>query len=282
MRAARQAWRRLEPVHSMIYFVPEAPERYAALGLDARTAYFASRAAAFGRASAEVVIATFYNFNPDVVRAAIPAAWEKASPEQVLDARADAATAALRRGGVDRLPGLEETVSLARRAAEAAGDHAQGRPLYAAHAALPWPDEPILQLWWAQTLLREFRGDGHIAVLTTEGVTPVEALVLHVATGTMPKKFLTATRAWPAEEWGGDRREPPRARPARRRVPQPRGRGLPPGASRTAPTRSRSPPTPPWARRAASASPNWPAPSAGPSWTAASSASPSAPPEGLR
>ncbi|MCP9954109.1 hypothetical protein LUX33_40660 [Actinomadura madurae] len=201
MRAARQAWRRLEPVHSMIYFVPEAPERYAALGLDARTAYFASRAAAFGRASAEVVIATFYNFNPDVVRAAIPAAWEKASPEQVLDARADAATAALRRGGVDRLPGLEETVSLARRAAEAAGDHAQGRPLYAAHAALPWPDEPILQLWWAQTLLREFRGDGHIAVLTTEGVTPVEALVLHVATGTMPKKFLTATRAWPAEEW---------------------------------------------------------------------------------
>ncbi|MEU5994720.1 hypothetical protein ABZ806_37575 [Spirillospora sp. NPDC047418] len=201
MRAARRAWRRLEPVHAMIYFVPEASERYAALGLDPRTAYFASRAAAFGRASAEVVIATFYNFNPEVVRAALPAAWEKTTPEKVLAAREDAAGAALRRAGIDRLPDLAETVSLARRAAEAAGDHAQGRPLYAAHASLPWPDEPILQLWWAQTLLREFRGDGHIAVLTAEGVTPVEALVLHAATGTMPKAFLTGTRAWPAEQW---------------------------------------------------------------------------------
>ncbi|MCP9983335.1 hypothetical protein LUX32_41320 [Actinomadura madurae] len=282
MRAARQAWRRLEPVHSMIYFVPEAPERYAALGLDARTAYFASRAAAFGRASAEVVIATFYNFNPDVVRAAIPAAWEKASPEQVLDARADAATAALRRGGVDRLPGLEETVSLARRAAEAAGDHAQGRPLYAAHAALPWPDEPILQLWWAQTLLREFRGGRahrrphHGGRHPGRGPRPARGHRHHAQE--VPDGDPRVAR----RGMGGDRREPPRARPARRRVPQPRGRGLPPGASRTAPTRSRSPPTPPWARRAASASPNWPAPSAGPSWTAASSASPSAPPEGLR
>jgi hypothetical protein len=201
MRAARRAWRRLEPVHAMIYFVPEATERYAALGLDARTAYFASRAAAFGRASAEVVIATFYNFNPDVVRRAIPGAWEKTDPERLLAARADAAGAALRRGGIDKLPDLEETASLARRAAEAAVDHAQGRPLFAAHAALPWPDEPILRLWWAQTLLREFRGDGHIAVLTAEGVTPIEALVLHAATGTMPKEFLTATRAWPAEKW---------------------------------------------------------------------------------
>ncbi|WP_433477581.1 SCO6745 family protein [Spirillospora sp. CA-142024] len=201
MRAARQAWRRLEPVHGMIYFVPEAPERYAALGLDARAGYFASRAAAFGRASAEVVIATFYNFNPAVVRRALPAAWEKATPEQLLAARADAAGAALRRAGVDRLSGLEETLALARRAAEGARDHAQGRPLYAAHAALPWPDEPILQLWWAQTLLREFRGDGHVAVLTAEGVTPLEALVLHAATGTIPTPFLKATRAWPAAEW---------------------------------------------------------------------------------
>ena len=201
MRAARRAWRRLEPVHAMIYFVPEATERYAALGLDAETAYFASRSAAFGRASAEVVIATFYNFNPEVVRRAIPAAWEKTTPERLLAARAEAAAAALRRGGVDRLPNLEETAALARRAAEAAADHAQGRALYAAHAALPWPDEPVLRLWWAQTLLREFRGDGHIAVLTAEGVTPVEALVLHAASGALPKEFLTATRAWPAEQW---------------------------------------------------------------------------------
>ncbi|TDC56037.1 hypothetical protein E1281_09450 [Actinomadura sp. KC345] len=201
MQAARQAWRRLEPVHSMIYFVPEGPERYAALGLDARSGYFASRSAAFGRASAEIVIATFYNFHPAIVRRALPAAWDAAAPERVLAARTDAAGAALRRAQIHRLPALEETLALARRAAEAARDQAHGRPLFAAHAALAWPDEPILQLWWAQTLLREFRGDGHIAVLTAEGVTPLEALVLHGATGTVPTPFLKATRAWPSDEW---------------------------------------------------------------------------------
>ncbi|MBO2458786.1 SCO6745 family protein [Actinomadura violacea] len=201
MRAAREAWRRLEPVHAMIYFVPEGSERYAALGLDAAAGYFAPRSAAFGRASAELVIATFYNFNPALVRGALPAAWEKASPEQVLAARLDAAGTALRRAGIHRVPGLDEVTGLATRAAEAAREHLHGRPLFAAHAALPWPDEPIDRLWHAQTLLREFRGDGHIAALTDAGVAPLEALVLHAATGTIPTPFLKASRAWPAEEW---------------------------------------------------------------------------------
>lgn len=198
---ARRAWRRLEPVHGMIYFVPEAPERYAALGLTGMSGYFASRSAAFGAASAELVIATFYNFNPALVRQALPSAWAATSPEQVLQARMEAAGAALRRGGIDRVPGLDETLALARQAATAALDHAQGRPLYAAHAALAWPEEPLLQLFHAQTLLREFRGDAHVALLTSEGVAPVEALVLHAASGAVPEIFLKASRGWPAEKW---------------------------------------------------------------------------------
>jgi hypothetical protein len=201
MRAAREAWRRLDPVHGMIYFVPEGPERYAALGLDAAAGYFASRSAAFGRASAEIVIATFYNFDPRLVRSHLPAAWEKATPEAVLAARLDAAGSAQRRGRIDSVPGIDDTLELAARAAEAACDRLHGRPLFAAHAALPWPDEPIDRLWHAQTLLREFRGDGHVAALTDAAVTPLEALVLHAATGTIPTPFLKATRAWPADEW---------------------------------------------------------------------------------
>jgi hypothetical protein len=201
MKAARQAWRRLEPVHAMIYFVPEGGQRYADLGLDATAGYFASRGAALGRASAELVIATFYNFNPRLVRSAIPAAWDVVTPEQMLAARLDAAGAALRRAKIDQVPGLEETLALARRAAAAARELPHGRPLFAAHAALDWPDEPILQLWHAQTLLREFRGDGHIAVLLDEGVGPLEALVLHGATGAVPTPFLKMSRAWPEEEW---------------------------------------------------------------------------------
>ncbi|MCG5219309.1 SCO6745 family protein [Streptosporangium sp. KLBMP 9127] len=202
VQAARQAWRRLEPVHGMIYFVPEASERFAALGLTARmSGYFASRAAPFGRASAELVIATFYNFAPALVRQVIPAAWEITTPEEVLAARLEAADAALRRAKLHEHPDLTETATLARHAAEAACDHLHGRPLFAAHAALPWPDDPLLVLWHAQTLLREFRGDGHVGLLLSEGITPPEALVLHAATGEVPVRFLKASRSWPERDW---------------------------------------------------------------------------------
>ncbi|MFD0000914.1 hypothetical protein ACFVJ4_00655 [Streptomyces sp. NPDC127178] len=203
METARAAWRRLEPVHAMIYFVPEGRLRYADLGLSARAGYFTSRSAAFGRASAELVISTFYNFNPDVVRQAVDGAWDATTPQQVLDARYAAAGEALRRAGIDELPNFDEVLALTRRAAEAAREHAQGRPLFAAHAALPWPQEPVLQLWHAQTLLREFRGDGHVACLLSEGVSGLEALVLHAATGEVPVDFLKASRAWPEEKWAG-------------------------------------------------------------------------------
>ena len=43
-------------------------------------------------------------------------------------------------------------------------------------------------LWHAQTLLREFRGDGHIAPLVQHGIDPVEALGLHLATGSCPRR----------------------------------------------------------------------------------------------
>ncbi|GAA3441149.1 SCO6745 family protein [Planomonospora venezuelensis] len=201
VQLARQSWRRLEPLHGMIYFVPEATERYAALGLDVHAGYFASRSAAFGAASPELVIATFYNFCPALVRRALPAAWEAVTPEKILQARYDAADAALRRGGIHELPGLAETAALARRAAEHACEQPQGRPLFAAHATLPWPSDPLLELWHAQTLLREFRGDGHVATLLAEGVGPLEALVLHGASGGVPTIFLKLSRAWPEEEW---------------------------------------------------------------------------------
>ena len=64
---------------------------------------------------------------------------------------------------------------LARTATE--GCTAAGRPLYAAHASLPWPDAPHLALWHAITLLREFRGDGHIACLVDAGLDGIDALV---------------------------------------------------------------------------------------------------------
>ena len=45
---ARKTWRTLEPLHGMVYFVPEAAEAYARLGITGRSGYFASRAAPMG------------------------------------------------------------------------------------------------------------------------------------------------------------------------------------------------------------------------------------------
>ncbi len=199
---ARKMHRTLEPYHGFVYFAPELAQGFAALGLDDRQmGYFASRAAAFGPVPAEVVIATFYNFSPSLVRAAIPAAWALASPADILDARRAGVDAALRRVLGDDVAGQDvaEAAQLARLATEACT--LDGRPLYAAHAALDWPDQPHLVLWHAVTLLREFRGDGHIACLVEQGISGLEALVIHAATGEVPRAVLQSTRARTDEEW---------------------------------------------------------------------------------
>jgi len=200
---ARRTWRTVEPIHGMSYFAPETQAEFSALGLVGRMGYFGSRAAPMGPVTADVVIATFYNFRPALVRDSIPAAWERATPAQILDARVRGADAALRRtlGPAVTSPEMVEAADLARAAATAACTRLEGRPLFAGHASLPWPDEPHLVLWHAQTLLREFRGDGHIAALVTAGLTGLEAAITHVATGEVPGAVLASTRAWPTEEW---------------------------------------------------------------------------------
>ncbi len=199
----RKTWRTLEPIHGMIYFVPEANAGYKSIGLHGRSGYFASRAAPMGAVDAAVVVATFFNFEPGLVHDAMRGVWERTTPAAVLEARLHAVDTALRRADPDAATGtaIAEAAALARRAAEVACEHPEGRPLFAGHAALAWPDEPHLVLWHAQTLLREFRGDGHIAELVTREITGLEALVLHAATGEVPKAALTATRQWTDEQW---------------------------------------------------------------------------------
>jgi len=205
---SRTTWRAVEPVHAMVYFAPEAQEEYAALGLDLAgnraLGYFPARAAALGRVGPGTVQATFFNFSRLAVEFGITGVWEQVSPEQLVEARRRGADRALRRMCGDLLdgPGVPEAVELARTAAS--GCTPYGRPLYAAHADLPEPELPHLQLWHALTLLREFRGDGHIAALVTEGVSGLEAAVLHVALGdSWSRKGLQTTRAYSDEEWDG-------------------------------------------------------------------------------
>jgi hypothetical protein len=200
---ARKTWRTVEPIHGMVYFAPEAPASYAKLGIREESGYFMSRSAPMGAVRDSTVIATFYNFRPALVRSAMAGAWESATPEQVLAARLEAADTALRRmlGDAVGSSEMERAATLARAAAVRAGERCGGRPLFAGHAALDWPTEPHTVLWHAQTLLREFRGDGHIAALLMYDLDPVEALVMHAASGEVPVGVLRSTRGWADAEW---------------------------------------------------------------------------------
>ncbi|MEV3990298.1 hypothetical protein AB0J57_15460 [Streptomyces sp. NPDC049837] len=201
----RRMWHLLEPVHAVLYYAPEAFEEAAALGYGTEErwpSYFAWRAAPLGPVGAGRVASAFYSFSPAMVERYVPAAWRVAAPGDVLAARLRAVDRFYRRLPGADVGGLDRAAALARRAAEAAV-HA-GRPLAAANAALEWPDAPHLVLWQAATILREHRGDGHLAALLTAGLDPVEALVSFAAIGAASAQTF-ASRGWSEDEWAAAR-----------------------------------------------------------------------------
>jgi hypothetical protein len=200
---ANRAHRAIEPLHNHLYFAAEQDEHLTAVGLrPGRMCYFAGRAAAMGAVGPGVVTATFSNFSPAIVARHIPRAWTLATPEQVVAARLDAARASLTRllGDAAAGPEVEELAGLLREAC--GGLSPEGRPLFAGHADQPWPEEPLLQVWHGATLLREHRGDGHVAVLVRCGLSGIEALQTHSATGRgFTAAAAQALRGWTDEEW---------------------------------------------------------------------------------
>ncbi|MFJ8538219.1 hypothetical protein [Streptomyces sp. NPDC093591] len=203
-RAGRRCHNVLNSLHATSYFAPELGKELAALGVThPRAVNFAVRAAALGPVGAGAVTAAFYNYRHELVARHVPAVWAIASPEDVLAARARAVDALLRRLlGEEAVASAEmaEAARLALRAAEACSRSA--RPLYSAHADLPVPEEPHLAYFHAATLLREHRGDGHLAVLMSVGLDGLEAVVTHTATGKgMSPKWVFSTRGWSQEDW---------------------------------------------------------------------------------
>ncbi|WP_326775383.1 SCO6745 family protein [Streptomyces sp. NBC_01445] len=203
----RQMWHLIEPLHAVLYYAPEAFEEAAGLGFrtDERwPSYFAWRAAPLGAAGPTRVASAFYSFNPDMVAEHVPAAWRTAAPDAGLAGRLRSVDRAYRTLFGERLDGpeLAEAAALARRAAEAV--NAEGRPLAAANAELPWPEEPHLVFWQAATVLREHRGDGHLAALLAAGLDPVEALVSFAAVGAASAQTFTS-RGWSQDQWDAAR-----------------------------------------------------------------------------
>ncbi|MFF7280332.1 SCO6745 family protein [Streptomyces griseorubiginosus] len=199
----RRLWHLLEPLHAVVYYAPEVFEEAAALGYDTKErwpSYFPLRAAPLGPVGAGQVASAFYSFSPRMVAEHMDSAWAVADPAAVSAARMRGIDRAYRALFGDRVggPELAAAAELARRAAESVDTAC--RPLAAANAGLEWPEAPHLQLWQAATILREHRGDGHIAALLVAGLDPVESLVSFAAIGAASVERFES-RGWSAEEW---------------------------------------------------------------------------------
>jgi hypothetical protein len=176
---ARRLHELTEPISLVNFFSPEPSDSMAALGFRSYwDGYFAGRSAPLGRVPAEVVHAAFYNFADGEVARHIPRVWDTTTPQAAHAARERGCVAALRRilGDLAGTSELERAAELL--AAASASAPTGGRVMYAGLRALPVPEEPVARLWHAANMLREHRGDGHIAALVCERISGTEAHVL--------------------------------------------------------------------------------------------------------
>lgn len=212
---ARRMWGLFEPVHVISYFATQARDAFEDAGLRGFwRGYFAGRAAPVGLTGAAPIVASFFTFAPAMVGKALPGVWDLITPRDALAVRQAGAVAALRSllAIADDAPAPPAVVAAGDRLAAATADlDWAGRALGAANAALPVPAEPLARLWHAATVLREHRGDGHIAALVAADLDGPEALALrtgvdrasdgsHVLAG-WNRELMQPARGWTDAEW---------------------------------------------------------------------------------
>jgi hypothetical protein len=205
---ARTIWHLIETVHAVTYFNPTCIDARKDQGFKGFwMGYFGSRAAPMGAVGPGVTTATFAGFDPSMVRRALPDAWTYCSPDDAIEGRAAAAAEALREvwsavTGNDAaeledvaesvLDPLSHSVELA---------DPGGRALFASNADLMPLDDPVADMWQLCTTMREHRGDGHVAVLVSEGLSGCEPHILAAAATGIDPEYLRSVRGWPEQEW---------------------------------------------------------------------------------
>ncbi len=197
---ARAWWRSFEAIHAVTYFADECRAGLAEAGLKGFwMGYFAGRAVPLGAAGPGTVTALFFSFHDAMVRRALPDAWSFAKTDDVERARRESAAAALRRV----CPTVEELSSAAVPVLEHLIERldGSGRALFSANRDLGWPDDPVEVLWQGCTCLREHRGDGHVAALTSAGLDGCEALVLFSLSERVDGAIFRDSRGWSDDNW---------------------------------------------------------------------------------
>ena len=197
---SRDLWHLIETVHAVGYFAPSCREANAELGFKGFwMGYFGTRAAPMGRVGAPVVTATFAGFDPAMVARSIPDAWDHVAPDDAVQGRATSAAGALREAMPDCEDLAESLLGVLDKAIEVC--EAAGRPLFASNRDVTPFEDPVEDLWQMCTTLREHRGDGHVAVLTAEGVGGCESLLLALASRGEDSGPLRSARGWSDRDW---------------------------------------------------------------------------------
>jgi hypothetical protein len=210
---ARRLASALEPIAAQVYFSPECHAAYAELGfgpspgeangvaLPDGPAYFTSRGSVMGQVHPSVVAAAFGVFNPAVVVPAVAHGWTLTDASTIAAARDEGGIAQLRRILGDEPAGLHRAVQLLLRAVEPL--HPAGKPLFSGLTSLPMPEAPLGVAWRLTDLLREYRGDAHVAAWTGAGFdAPEIGLLTELYWGLPPRSYLR-TRAWSTDDLDG-------------------------------------------------------------------------------
>jgi hypothetical protein len=196
---ARRLRDAIEPIAMHAVWSRRTNERLAGLGLDFFAGYVWGRAAALGEPAAGVVVSSFAVFEPGMLAAVYEQGRTSCSRDDLVAERAASTIDSLHEvlGGADVAPIAERLAGAVTTVATAS---VTGRPLFAGLAGQPWPDDPYGRLWRACELLREHRGDGHIAACIAAGLGPVAMNVLTELWVGMPLGSYSATRGWTAEQ----------------------------------------------------------------------------------
>jgi hypothetical protein len=190
-------------LHAPVYRSRELRARLADHGIEDRmAAYLAQRSAPLGlptgRPDAPLVIATFYGFAPEAVAQRIPAVWDAATPTQVMSATFASMQELLGRVLADHPAAVAELAQLLAPVADA--HPIAGRPLAAAWSGVARTGDPLLDLWLATSVIRESRGDGHLALLVAAGVGPLASHLITTGDGAEVRETLLGMRGWSADQ----------------------------------------------------------------------------------
>lgn len=203
---ARRLGGALEPVIGQVYFSRESHEAYVELGFDASpgemrgvplpdgVAYFTSRGSLLGQVPGRVVAAAFGVFNPDIVVPSVRRGWSITDADTIRVARDTGALAQLERLLGPDPTGVDVVEAALVRAAGAV--HSEGRALTAGLLALDDPDHRLGTIFRRGDILREYRGDSHLACWVSAGLTAIEIGLLTELYWGLPMRSYSRTRGW--------------------------------------------------------------------------------------